>query len=414
MRWRDRLWQTATNLVVAGPVAPGALADLPARFERWVLSPASRPYRFRRAADGRWMRVPGDPGTLGAAAAASVIRLPPGLDVAGLDAAARARSYDHFGVQLLVSGPLVGVSVSHAFSDGVAALVAVQGVLGGGGGVAAPAADDAPRARMSAFPTLRGLARSGQLTPSALSAGRALLHVEHPVLAAAPRVALAGEHPVVIRSFAVPSAGLAALGRAAAGPDGRKPPTTAVLASLLFRAVRRTLAPGVDLPIRMQVGLRRHLGPGVTTHGNFAFAPLVGTLRSRDWTPADYLAEVAPRVADERAIAAFAFQGLSLLRMRVRARVRGPRREASTQSGPLSFSFNVIPGGVGLPSSDYVPGAPQHPSLVMVTREGVLGPHLTVAATGREFVVTAVDDSGLLDIAALEAAVTEELARASV
>lgn len=46
----------------------------------------------------------------------------------------------------------------------------------------------------------------------------------------------------------------------------------------------------------------------------------------------------------------------------------------------------------------------------MLNRGPLLGPHCTVTATGGEFLVTTVDDTGMLDLPAFEAALRAELA----
>lgn len=55
-------------------------------------------------------------------------------------------------------------------------------------------------------------------------------------------------------------------------------------------------------------------------------------------------------------------------------------------------------------------GLPPQSTLLMLNRGPLLGPHCTVTATGGEFLVTTVDDTGMLDLPAFEAALRAELA----
>lgn len=397
MSWRDSLFGSATNLIVVGPLTAERLTRLPADFLRWGASADARGFQVRDVG-GSWRGIPDE--ELDARLAAAVVHLPDGLSLAEIAEAIKRRGYGQFAVELVISAPRAALSISHGRSDGVIALEVVRSAFTG---------EARPADRVSRAPLSRALWRTGQWRPAAILAARSRVHDAHRLLPLAPQVTVGGDHPTRISAFAIASRRISALAAVAATPGERRPSSTAVLSSLLFRSTRRVLADDIDLPVRMQVGMRRMLGPGVTTDGNFAAAPAIGSLRERDWTPGDYLQHVAPRIGSDGVVAEYAFEALSILRARVGSlRGRAASDGSATATVPLSLSFNMLPGGVGVPADDFVAGEPTTQSLTMVVRGGVLGPLLTVAATGREFLVTMTDDSGLIDVAGLEAAVAAE------
>lgn len=387
MTWRDELFSSASNLVLAGPLSSTAVERIPVGLLRYLESDAGRQFRYRETADG-WVPVPR--AEVAARLRASTVRLADGLDTEGIAHAVERIGHRELAILIVIAGSTVGIAFSHRYSDGTVAMGALQSALGG-------AVDTAPR--LSRFPVLRALMQTGNLRLGAIRAARARLHAHHELIANAPRSRADAE--LRVARILVPTRALSALAAAEPLLAGRRPPTTAVLSAFVFRSIAAGLPAGVDLPVRMQVGLRRHLGEGWTTAGNFAAGPVVGTLREREWAAADYVERVAPRIADPGVVAEFAVEGLAHLRARLRgARLSGAR----TGEVPLSFSFNVVPGGVGFRPEDGIDGVTPEPTLFMVDRGGKVGPHLSIAATGRAFVLTVVDDSGLLDLRAVERA----------
>jgi hypothetical protein len=403
MTWRDFLFDASTNLAIARPLTADAMARIPHGFRAWAGSRAAEPFRFARRPDGSGWRPVHD-AELAAAIESSIVRVDDGLGLEGMLAVARDTAYLHFGVVLLLSSDSLAVSFSHRFADGVATLTALETILSG-----RPQAEP----RMSGTPILRGLAHTGQLNLAGLRHGRDALRATNSLLARVPRAAAAqrpASDSATLSEFVLSSSRLSELAaaersRTPSVDDDPRIPNSAVLAGLVFRAMRRGLADGADLPIGMLVGLRRHLGSGWSTRGNFATGIVAGTLRERDWSAADFHRVVTPRIASITPMASYAVETLARSRARLGATRRTP---LSINPAGLMFSYNVLPGGIGLERDDYIAGATPRPGLIMLNRGDPLGPYCTTAATGREFVITTVDDSGSVDLAGLEAAFRAE------
>ena len=256
----------------------------------------------------------------------------------------------------------------------------------------------------------RALRATGQLNAASLRAGREYLRAGHDAVAAAPLAdpALPTDGSTVrIAQFSISSRRLGELAAAerATLTDGTSVPTTAVLVGLLFRSVRRTQPAQLDLPLQMLVGLRRHLGTGWSTRGNFALAAVLGTARGRPWGATDYRDVVAPRLNSADALPAYVLHELIHLRSRL-GRKRRP--DVETAGAALLLSLSLITGRIGLGAADYLPGEEPADTMLMLTRGSILGPHATIVATGSRFVVTVIDDSATLDIPALEGAFRAE------
>lgn len=315
---------------------------------------------------------------------------------------ARSAHYTDLGVILLVSEDAVAVSFSHRFGDGGPALAALRMILAGR--IVSP-----PRVTRS--PVLRSLVATRQLNLAGLRAGRAYLRDYNPVLARAPRADPGREataDTVVLSDFSIPVREVSALAAAerARDPAAASVSTTAVLTALALRAVRRCLAPDIDLPVGMIVGLRRHLPEGLDTNGNFLLSACVGTLRERVWTAAEVRDRALPRIADRAAVAAYAVEALAHVRQRVQA---VGRRRAASSGHPLQFDLSIVTGGIGVAGEDYLPGRPASPGLLLLHRGPAIGPHCTITVTGKDYIVTTVDDSASLDLTKLEEAFRQEL-----
>src|SRR4051812_27240462 len=173
MTWRDFLFDASTNLAIARPLTPDAMARIPGGFRAWAASPAAESFRFaRRADDTGWRRIAA--ADLTAAVESSIVRVDAGLGLEGLLAVARDTPYTHFGAVLLLSTDSLAVSFSHRFADGVAPLTALEAILSGRPQV---------EPRMTAVPILRGLAQTGQLNLAGLRHGRAALRATNALLA---------------------------------------------------------------------------------------------------------------------------------------------------------------------------------------------------------------------------------------
>lgn len=393
----DRVFDGDTNAAIVTPLTASAIARIEASFVAWAASAASEPFRFRRPRDARrWRRVARSEAA--ARARASIHRLAGSVDLAGLERAVRAHRYENFGAELIVTDDAVALSMSHRFSDGLAAGRLVREVFG-----------DEPVAasRTRRWPLVLALRETRQLTVRGILAGRAY-HREmdwvEPLAAHAEPGRVANDETVVLAQVSVSADELAALVRAerAVLPHGERLAPSEVLAALTLRTLRRCLVDDRDLPVVMTVGLRRFLPAGADARGNFAAVTTVGTLRSSTWTSREVRDQALPRARDARAVPAAVVDVIA----RARHRVSPPRR--GEQGRPLAVVLNLLHGGLGIRPDDVPPGRALRPALVMVPRGPVSGPHCTVVAGRGIHVISVLDDSGILDVTRLADAFADE------
>ena len=394
MARRDASFSNATNLAVVGPLTAEALERLPGRFREWAASPGGARYAFRRSGTA-W--VPVRARERAGRVESAVVRTGEVLDVAGIEALARRLEYADFGAILILTPTFAAVSFSHYFGDGPAALGPLRAVLSG---------VPSPEPRMARFPLLRALLTTGQWRPSALRAGRELQRSMHRHFAVAslsePGQATTAE-TLSLSAFTVDARRL----RAVAARERQAAvsvSTLDVLTSLVFRSFAACLAEGADMPVRMLVGLRQHLPHGLSAPGNFSSSVILGSLRGQDWSPTEVGRAMGPVTGSATVVASEAVEVLAHARARLRRRASGA--EAGT---PLMLTYNVLTGRIGVDKADFLPGEQPQSTLLMLNRGPLLGPHCTVTATGGDFLVTTVDDTGLLDLDRFETAMRAEL-----
>lgn len=368
---------------MVGPLTPDALAALPARFAAWAASVPGARYRFRQTPRG-W--VPVAVADLADAVERSIVRLPDPHDAAAVEQLARELPYEHLGVTLVLTPDSAAFSFAHYFGDGPVMVAAMRSVLSG---------ELTGEPRMTRFPLLRALVHTRQFTPRALREGRAVLRGMHRYFDNATW-SKPGQltQTVALSSMIVEAADL----RAITAREREKAPSVSsldVLSSLVLRSFADSLAPGTDMPVRMLVGLRQHLPEGLSTTGNFSTSAVLGALRATSWTPTEAREAMGTVTASPTLVAARAVE----LLVHTRARLRG---RTADSGGPLQLTYNVLTGRVGTSRDDYVPGRPRNAILLMLNRGPLLGPHCTVWATGTDFIITTVDDSGLLDLPRFE------------
>jgi len=383
MARRDLPFADSTNLAIVGPLTQDALAQLPGRFAAWAAAAAAARFRFRRSA-GRW--VPVRAGELAARIERAVVHVPDDLDAAQVEDLVRGLEYSELAVMLILTPSTAAINLSHYFGDGPLALVAIRAILSG----------EIPGApRETRFPLVRALLATGQWRPSALRRGRDLLHGMHGHFAAASwsRPGQLTES-VALSSVRLDTASL----RPAVARERETDPkasTLDVLTSLVLRSFAASLADGADMPVRMLVGLRQHLPEGLSTSGNFSTSAILGSLRGSAWTPAGAREAMAAVTSSPTLVAAEGVEAIA----HARARLRGRPVDGGS---PLQLTYNVITGRVGADRGDFRPGEPQSAVLLMLNRGPLLGPHCTVTVTGSDYLVTTVDDTGLLDLPRFE------------
>ena len=357
----------------------------------WAASPAGGRYRFRRAGR-RW--VPVRRRELAACIERSVVRLADDLDAAQLESVVRDLEYTELAAMLILTPSSAAMNLSHYFGDGPFALVAIRAILSG-------EIPDEPR--MTRFPLLRALLATGRWRPSALREGRDLLHGMHEHFATASW-SKPGQvtESVTLSAVRIHTAALRPLVAKERETDPRAS-SLDVLTSLVLRSVAASLSEGADMPVRMLVGLRLHLPAGHSTSGNFSTSAILGSLRGSSWTPAGAREAMAAVTSSPALVAAEAVEVIAHARARL-------RRRPVDGGSPLQLTYNVITGRVGAARDDFVPGGEQRSTLLMLNRGPLLGPHCTVSVTGSDFLITTVDDTGLLDFARFEAAIAAGLA----
>lgn len=391
MARRDLPFADSTNLAIVGPLTPDALAELPGRFAAWAASPAGARYRFRRVGT-RW--IPVRRGELAARIERSVVRLADDLDGAQLESAVRDLEYTELAAMLILTPSSAAINLSHYFGDGPLALVAIRSILSG------EIPDELPMTRL---PLLRALLATGRWRPAALREGRDLLRGMHEHFATASW-SEPGQvtESVTLSAVRIDTAALRPLVAKEREADP-KASSLDVLTSLVLRSFAASLAEGADMPVRMLVGLRQHLPDGLSTSGNFSTSAILGSLRGSSWTPAGAREAMAAVTSSPTLVAAEAVEVTAHARARL-------RRRPVDGGSPLQLTYNVITGRVGAARDDFAPGGQQRSTLLMLNRGPLLGPHCTVSVTGSDFLVTTVDDTGLLDFARFEAAIAAGLA----
>lgn len=396
---KDRVFDVDTNAAIVSPLTATAIARIETSFVAWADSAASEPFRFRRPPGARrWRRVARSEAA--SRARASIHRLPGSVDLTGLERAVRAHRYENFGAELIVTDDAVALSMSHRFSDGLAAGRLVRTVFGD---------EPVEPTRARRWPLLLALRETRQLSVRGILAGRAY-HREmdwvEPLAAHAEPGRVASDETVTIAQVSVSADELSALVRAerAALPEGERLAPGEVLAALTVRTLRRCLVDDRDLPVVMTVGLRRFLPAGVDARGNFAAVTTVGTLRSSTWTSREVRDQALPRARDARAVPAAVVDVIA----RARHRLRPSRGRHDEQGRPLAVVLNLLHGGLGISADDVPPGETLRPALVMVPRGGVSGPHCTVVAGRGIHVISVLDDSGILELTRLADAFAAE------
>ena len=387
-------FDTESHIVVVGPLTTDALERIPENFHAWAASPSAAAFRFRRTPTG-WVRIPRR--ELRDRVERSIVRTDEDLDLVAIERLARELDYSEFASRLILTPRFVAPSLSHAFGDGTVGLGVLRAFLSG---------VIEPEGRQTRIPVLRALAATGQLTPSGLRAGREFQRAMHGHMELASRAALgqrADASTVTHSHVSVDAERLRARVALEREESGLPVSTLDVLSGLIFRAFRACLDDENDLPVRMLVGLRRYLPRGLTARGNLAANAVLGTLRTRQWTAADAREAITHATSSPTIVASHAVEKLG------HARARFTRRRGAPTGSPLVLSYSVLSGRLGADRDDFVPGERQLATLVMLNRGPVIGPHCTLTATGSNFLIATVDDSGILDLDRFAAAFEAEL-----
>lgn len=307
MRSRDAALNGYNSIFLIDGVAPATMSRLPSALERMLRRSVGAILRRRAMETGR---------PRGREAASSSVRLlSPDLSEEDLVAQVHQAGYSGLAATMTLSGTRVVLMIRHDVVDGSGAVALIHALFD----LACDRQPPEPGERAQPFPLARAVWKAGWRGLRAWASWRAE-HVVPPPLAPTPTPAQLQRSTGRLFTRSVDAAAVSNLRSLQAGP--RSTPTARIVCFALEQLAACHLD-DVEWPVHVAVDLRHLVAPG-RIDGNFFVAVPIGGLRSTDWSPATFSADIL-RVASGPAVFGLALSVKRRLVLAGRRLTRNPR-----------------------------------------------------------------------------------------